>query len=94
MRKLNRISVASGAVAVALMGGGLALTASPVAAASPSSHVTASGGDHSAVDSDGTQGAFSNAVQGTVDSDGDQDAFDLINSEEAKPQEKAPSINK
>ena len=28
------------------------------------------------VDSDGTQGSFTNAVEGTQDSDGDQDAFD------------------
>ena len=94
MRKLNRISVASGAVVLALMGGGVSLIASPVAAARASSHVNASGGDNSAVDTDGTQGAFTNAVQGTVDTDGDQDAFDVINSEEASPQEKAAGAAK
>ncbi len=91
MRKVNRISIASTAIALTFMGGGLALAASPIAAATPSSHVNATGGDNSAVDTDGTQGDFTNAVQGTVDSDGDEDAFDLVNSDEAKPQEKAPS---
>lgn len=93
MRKVNRISVASTALALGLIGGGFSLVGSPIAAASPSSHLNASGGDHSAVDKDGTQGDFTNAVQGRVDDDGDQDAF-LINSEEAKPQEKAPSTAK
>ncbi len=69
------------------------MAASPIAAAA-SSHINATGGDNSAVDKDGTQGDFTNAVQGTVDSDGDQDAFDLINSEEAQPQQKAPSVKK
>lgn len=39
------------------------------------------------VDSDGTQGSFTNAVEGTQDSDGDQDAFDT-QSWEAVPQDK------
>lgn len=54
-------------------------------------HINATGGDKTAVDSDGTQGGFTNAVRGSVDSDGDQDAFDLTKSEEASPQEKAPN---
>ena len=53
----------------------------------PSVHAT--GGDGTAVDLDGTQGDFTDAVQGTTDSDGDQDAF-LTTSEEAAPQLKAP----
>ena len=39
------------------------------------------------VDSDGTQGSFTNAVEGTQDSDGDRDAFDT-QSWEAVPQDK------
>lgn len=39
------------------------------------------------VDSDGTQGSFTNSVEGTQDSDGDQDAFDT-QSWEAVPQDK------
>lgn len=83
MWKINRIAVASTAVVLTLLGGGLSFAASPSAAAkTPSSHVSATGGDNSAV---------TNSVQGTVDSDGDQDAFDLIKSEEAKPQDTAPN---
>jgi hypothetical protein len=95
MRDLNRISVASGAIALALLGGGLSLAASPMAAAksSPRTNVSATGGDNTAVDIDGTQGDFNPAVQGTTDSDGDQDAF-MTNSEEVKPQEKAPKAAK
>lgn len=58
MRKVNRISVASTAVALTLLGGGLSLAASPIAAAGPSSHLNATGGDNTAVDSDGDQDAF------------------------------------
>lgn len=92
MPKLNRISVASGAIALVLMGGCGSLAASPIAAANASSHVNATGGDNTSVDKDGTQGDFTNSVQGTVDPDGDQDVDALLtNSEEAKPQEKAPN---
>lgn len=88
-----RTTVASAATALALMGS-VGLGAGPAASAKgtkpPPMHISASGGDKTAVDSDGTQGAFASAVQGKVDSDGDQDAFDEIKSEEAKPQDKAP----
>jgi len=39
------------------------------------------------VDTDGTQGSFAPAIQGTQDSDGDQDAFST-GSWEAAPQDK------
>jgi hypothetical protein len=39
------------------------------------------------LDTDGTQGSFTPAVQGVKDSDGDQDAFDQ-GSWEATPQDK------
>lgn len=92
MPKLNRISVASGAIVLALVGSGFSLVAGPIAAAKPSSHVIATGGDNTSVDKDGTQGDFTNSVQGAVDPDGDQDVDALLtNSEEAKPQEKAPN---
>lgn len=83
MLAINRNTLASAAVALALMGGA-AIGLSPVAAAT-NTNVTATGGDGTAVDHDGTQGSFSDAVQGASDSDGDQDAY-LLNSEEAKPQ--------
>lgn len=87
--------MSTAAAALALLGG-VALGASPIAAAAGVSppkpmHISASGGDKTAVDSDGTQGDFTNAVQGKIDSDGDQDAFDLTKSEDAAPQEKAPN---
>ncbi|MFM9033456.1 MAG: hypothetical protein ACKOQ4_04090 [Mycobacterium sp.] len=44
-------------------------------------NITASGGDGTAVDHDGTQGSFTDSVQGAADSDGDQDARDLTPSE-------------
>lgn len=52
-------------------------------------HISASGGDKTAIDKDGTQGSFTDSVQGIEDSDGDQDAFNLTNSEKATPQDKA-----
>ena len=91
MRKKMRIAMSSTAVTLALMGG-FALGSSPVAAAAGPKpmHISASGGDKTTIDRDGTEGDFTDAVQGKVDSDGDQDAFDLKKSEEATPQEKAP----
>ena len=74
--------------------GGLALGAAPIASAAGSKpmQIDASGGDNTAIDHDGTQGNFTDSVQGVEDSDGDQDAFDLKKSEEATPQDKA--VNK
>ncbi len=83
MFAINRTIVASSAVALALLGG-VAIGVSPVASA-VNSNVTATGGDGTSVDHDGTQGDFNPAVQGASDSDGDQDAY-LLNSEEATPQ--------
>ncbi len=82
MLKINRTLVASAAIALACMGGASIGTS---AIASAKGTVTATGGDGTAVDSDGTQGDFTNSVQGTADSDGYQDAT-LITSEDAKPQ--------
>lgn len=95
MRNTMRVSISTAAAALAVMGG-LALGAGPIASAAAVSppkpmNINASGGDKTTVDSDGTQGDFTNAVQGKIDSDGDQDAFDLTKSEEAAPQEKAPN---
>ena len=84
-------AVSSALTAVALSGG-LALVASPVAAAkgTPNMNIDASGGDGTSVDHDGTQGSFTNAVEGTVDADGDQDVDSLLSqSEKAAPQDKA-----
>lgn len=75
------------ALAGLLVASGLAL--SPIAAASPSSTVDATGGSGTQVDSDGTQGEFVPAVQGTTDDDGDQDAYTLKLAEVATPQFKA-----
>lgn len=63
------------AVAAAVLSGGLALAASPVAAAKGSTYmnVNASGGAGTTIDRDGTEGSFTNSVQGVVDADGDQD---------------------
>lgn len=70
---------AVGALAtLGIHGGGI-----PSANASPNSHVDVSG--PATVDTDGTQGSFAPAVQGTQDSDGDQDAF-ATGSSEAVPQ--------
>ena len=58
-------------------------------------NIDASGGDGTTVDHDGTQGSFTNAVQGTVDADGDQDVDALLTqSPEATPQDKAPKATK
>jgi hypothetical protein len=81
-------------VVALIVSGGLALGMSPTAFASAHAspkpmNISATGGDKTAVDSDGTQGSFTDAVQGVEDSDGDQDAFDLKKSEEATPQDKA-----
>lgn len=85
-----RISISSAAAATALLTG-LALGTSPLAAAAHPKpmHISATGGDKTAVDADGTQGDFTDSVQGKEDSDGDQDAFAVTNSAEATPQEKA-----
>jgi len=90
MLKINRTIVASAAIALACMGG-VAMGTSAVASAS--GNVTASGGDGTTVDHDGTQGSFTNSTQGTADSDGYQDAF-MIPAEEAKPQAQAPASKK
>ena len=88
-RVLAAVTTAAAAVGLS---GGLALAASPIAAASPNMNIDASGGDGTAVDHDGTQGSFGNAVQGTVDADGDQDVDSLLSqSQEAVPQDKAPN---
>lgn len=50
-------------------------------------NINAKGGDGTAVDEDGTQGNFNNAIQGTQRS-GDQDAY-ANDSWEALPQYKA-----
>lgn len=86
------LAALSSTAAVLALSGGLALTASPVASAqgTPNMNIDATGGDNTAVDSDGTVGSFSNSVQGAVDPDGDQDAM-LIQSVEAVPQDKATS---
>jgi hypothetical protein len=84
------LAAVSSAVAAVALSGGLALAAGPVAAATPSMNIDASGGDGTAVDHDGTQGSFGNAVQGAVDADGDQDVDSLLTkSADAVPQDKA-----
>jgi len=91
MLKINRTIVATAAIALACMGGA-AIGTSAVAAA-VSDNVTATGGDGTSVDKDGTQGDFTNSVQGTADSDGNQDAF-MTTAEEAQPQPQAPASTK
>lgn len=73
------------ALAVLAVIGGLALGAGPTASATgtPNMNITASGGDGTTVDNDGTQGSFTDSVQGAADTDGDQDARDLTPSEMA-----------
>lgn len=76
---------------------GLAFSGTPTAAAIKGGDTSATPGtpgdmnisvsQGEKVDSDGTQGSFTNAVEGTQDSDGDQDAFDT-KSWEAVPQDK------
>lgn len=85
MRKSTRTAAISVAFSLALLIGAGAI---PEAAAQGPS-INATGGDGTAVDRDGTQGSYSDAVQGVADADGDQDAF-MTNSEEAKPQVTAP----
>lgn len=60
------------------------------AIASADMNINATGGSGTAVDSDGTQGSFKPAVQGTQDSDNEQDAV-LRPSQEFVPQYKAGS---
>lgn len=90
-----RISIGSAVAALALMGGIAAPGETPVAHAKPihikpvhakPMQISASGGDRTSVDHDGTQGDFTDSVQGLKDSDGDQDAGPATNSEEAAPQ--------
>lgn len=69
--------------------GGTALSTSAIAAAT-NTNVQATGGDATTVDHDGTQGSFTNSVQGVADDDGDQDAY-LIAAAEATPAVKAGS---
>jgi hypothetical protein len=90
MRNAIRVSISSATAGLALVGG-LALGVSPIAAAAGPKpmHISASGGDKTAVDKDGTEGSFTDSVQGIEDADGDQDAFNLTKSEEATPQDKA-----
>lgn len=91
MRSIIRIPVSTGVATLALLGG-FALGAKPVtASAAPKPmNISATGGDKTTVDTDGTQGSFTDSVEGKQDSDGDQDAFDLTKSDEATPQQKAP----
>lgn len=84
MRKNSRTAVVSTVFGLALLAG---VAVSPVASAS-GMQITATGGDGTSVDSDGTQGSFGDSVQGATDDDGDQDAY-LNTSEEATPQVKA-----
>ena len=83
MLKINRTIVASAAIALACMGGA-AIGTSAVAAATDM-NIDATGGDNTTIDHDGTQGDFTNSVQGKADDDGYQDAL-LTTAEEAKPQ--------
>lgn len=85
MRKTTRTAALSVAVSLTLLAG---VGAIPEAAAQAPS-VNATGGDGTAVDRDGTQGNYTDSVQGVEDTDGDQDAF-ITNSEEARPQYAAP----
>ena len=93
MSKINRRICSLAVVAVVT---GLSPGPIPIAAAAegppPHMNITASGGDGTAVDTDGTQGSFTNSVEGTTDSDGDQDARDMTLSENAdQGQVKAPN---
>lgn len=85
MRKPTRTAAISVALSLAFLIGAGAI---PEAAAKGPS-INATGGDGTAVDRDGTQGSYSDAVQGVEDTDGDQDAF-MTGSEEARPQFTAP----
>lgn len=73
------------AFSLALLAG---VGAAPEAAAAPAS-INATGGDGTAIDRDGTQGKYTDSIQGVEDTDGDQDAF-MNGSEEARPQFTAP----
>lgn len=87
MFTINRTLVASAAVALICLGG-VAVGTSPIAGAA-NTNVQATGGDGTKIDHDGTQGDFTNSVQGKADDDGDQDAF-MTTAEEARPQYTAP----
>jgi len=90
MLKINRTIVASAAIALACLGGAAMGTS---AIASANGNVTATGGDGTTVDRDGTQGDFTNSTQGTADDDGYQDAF-MTTAEEAAPQAQSPASKK
>lgn len=93
----TKLALAVGLTATVM---GIALSGTPVAGAvsgTDSSATPGTPGDmkisvspDEKVDSDGTQGSFTNAIQGTQDSDGDQDAF-ATGSAEAVPQDKPHS---
>lgn len=99
MVSIRRIA-ASTAIGAALLTG-VSMATMPIASAvahvstTPKPmKISASGGDGTTVDHDGTEGSFAPAVQGKIDDDGDQDAF-MITSGEASPQEKAePAKNR
>lgn len=93
----KKLSVAVGLAAAVI---GVGIVGAPIAGAVSGTNTSATPGTpgdmqisvspDEKVDSDGTQGSFTNAVQGTKDSDGDQDAFET-NSSEAVPQDKPHS---
>jgi len=93
----RRLALAVGLTATVI---GIALSGTPIAGAvsgTDSSPTPGTPGDmkisvspDEKIDSDGTQGSFTNAIQGTPDSDGDQDAF-ATGSAEAVPQDKPHS---
>lgn len=85
MHTITRTSFAALAIALAMMGGA-AVGTNAIAAAN--TNVEATGGDGTTVDHDGTQGSFTNSVQGIIDDDGDQDAY-LTSSQMATPQSSA-----
>lgn len=90
---MGKRALGSTAILLALLGGLVATGEVSIASAAshPHSKLTASGGDKTRVDRDGTQGKFTDAVQGVEDSDGDQDATDMITSQQAVPQTKSPN---
>lgn len=75
-------------IARTFVGLAVALVLGAGAAGVAAADVTATGGDGTVVDADGTQGKLAPAVQGNQDDDGDQDAF-LTGSAKATPQFKA-----
>lgn len=89
---MGKRAIGSTAILLALVGGCATLGEIPMASAGTKPmHISASGGDGTKVDKDGTQGKFTDSVQGIEDNDGDQDATDMIKSDEAMPQTKSPN---